>query len=522
MRHTLFSFAQVRESSIDQQGSSSPRSMERILATRKLHPHPPPLLSYFFHIILYAWLCYCAVVNAFISTTLQVNHHHHHHQRTRTRCIRSRVFSSPNDQHETSSSIRLSSVLHRMTVYFDSMVDSATQRFFLVCRPVTNERIHSHCPLRELGCAWDATTALQIFRNNETCCDEQLQDSSYRRFHQLENAVQKTIEFYSASFEDICSASRSSSSSIGKSLHRDILQEPPNIAHSALLILTLIGATRLSLVSADSSNNMVDALTQGILSMQRPDGAFQTHFGSDNIDKGIAFYPGEAMTAIMEAYLASGEESGVQEGSSILMPATRDQILPAMLRALEFYQHLYKQGQLDTNFNVWQVSAFARLVCVLTQYEDDDDDDDDDDVKMEQNALATRSAASCYVLDLCRDIVATPSWKMLARGRSFYPNLATVEIACGLDAIVQGSRLVRAFSLVEEEESSVQNAEDLVLFRNAIDNAIEFIHWSLDRVPEDALVGYGGLGFGGIQVMEQRLDVTGHALAALAKTVHPR
>jgi hypothetical protein len=29
--------------------------------------------------------------------------------------------------------------------------------------------------------------------------------------------------------------------------------------------------------------------------------------------------------------------------------------------------------------------------------------------------------------------------------------------------------------------------------------------------------GCGGLGFGGIQVMEQRLDVTGHAVSALAK-----
>ena len=31
------------------------------------------------------------------------------------------------------------------------------------------------------------------------------------------------------------------------------------------------------------------------------------------------------------------------------------------------------------------------------------------------------------------------------------------------------------------------------------------------------IVGSGGLGYGGIQVFEQRLDVTGHAISALVK-----
>jgi hypothetical protein len=204
------------------------------------------------------------------------------------------------------------------------------------------------------------------------------------------------------------------------------------------------------------------------------------------------------MTAIMEAYVVSESIEG------ILKPGTRDKIIPAMIRALEFYQHLYNQGQLDTNYNIWQVSAFARFVDVLHN----------DHAKKEEALLKT---ASGYVLELCRDIIASPSWKMLERGRSFYPNLATVEIACGLDAIVQG---VRVASLRNSHQQGRDDAAEELLSRNA-NNAIEFINWSLDRVPKEAVVGNGGLGFGGIQVMEQRLDVTGHALAALAKIVAP-
>ena len=101
-------------------------------------------------------------------------------------------------------------------------------------------------------------------------------------------------------------------------------------------------------------------------------------------------------------------------------------------------------------------------------------------------------------------------FRMFSRGRSFYPNLVTVEIACGLDAVrMQGSRV--AFEQKREEDLKL-------LLRNA-DNAVEFLCWAQDRVPEDAIVGYGGLGYGGLQVMEQRLDVTGHALSGMSKLV---
>ena len=48
-------------------------------------------------------------------------------------------------------------------------------------------------------------------------------------------------------------------------------------------------------------------------------------------------------------------------------------------------------------------------------------------------------------------------------------------------------------------------------------NAVYFLEWVQAQVPESCTVGKGGLGYGGLQVFEQRLDVTGHAVSALVK-----
>ena len=112
-----------------------------------------------------------------------------------------------------------------------------------------------------------------------------------------------------------------------------------------------------------------------------------------------------------------------------------------------------------------------------------------------------------HVLQMCRDIVHSRAWKELKQGQRFYANLNTVEIVCGLDAIAEGIRLASA---IGDDNTAA------LLKRNAM-NAVYFVEWSQSQVSKDSPVGYGGLGFGGTQVIEQRLDVTGHALSALVK-----
>ena len=68
--------------------------------------------------------------------------------------------------------------------------------------------------------------------------------------------------------------------------------------------------------------------------------------------------------------------------------------------------------------------------------------------------------------------------------------------------------------MAREYEDSADLAK---LFTMHATNALYFLKWAQDQVSDDCTVGKGGLGYGGVQVMEQRLDVTGHALSALSK-----
>lgn len=258
------------------------------------------------------------------------------------------------------------------------------------------------------------------------------------------------------------------------------LPEPSNIAHSAMYILASLGALELGMISDNDisvlSHN-INGLTQGLLAQQQENGGYSTQFDNlDSVYQGIDFYSGEAMLALLEAYRFSLDSAT----AGILDSSVQQAILPSLQRAFGFYHDYYRQANPDANYNIWQIQAFARFYC---------------------HCDSPGNAVYQYVVDMCNDIVASKSWKYeLARGRSLYPNLQTVEIACGLDALVDGIQIA-------------SEADRPLLVRQA-HNAVEFLEWSLDLVPEGVK---GGLGYGGTQVMEQRLDVTGHAISALTK-----
>ena len=377
-------------------------------------------------------------------------------------------------------------MLWHMTTYFSSMVDTSRHRFYSLCLPQSGDRIHSHCPIRDLGAAWDATTALLFWSDQQEWLTLTKHSDVDVWKQRLGDAVCSTLQVYNASYSSV-EWKQDHQTEAGVALASDILLEPPNIAHSAFVLLASAGALRLSLFQDMSELPPMDGLTRGILSMQREDGAFRIEFGSENFERGIEFYPGEAMVALMDVYELSASMNGILDAS------TRQAILPAMKRAFDFYADFYHQGNVDTNFNIWQVQAFTRLFDALH-------DSEDAQSRHEATLLAN------YVVELCQDIVDSRSWKELARGPSFYPNLETVEIACGLDALAQGIRVASKVSRVMEATRFGRNAE----------NALNFLKAVQDQVPPE-VTGGGGLGYGGIQVLEQRLDVTGHAISALTK-----
>lgn len=407
---------------------------------------------------------------------------------------------------ERQSLLRLSTPVSELEVlldgmirYFDSMVDPATHRFYLLSHPQTpadrsqaavlsaqpKELVsHVHCPLRELGCVWDATKALQVLRTTGNSGTLTLDGTN------LQEAILQTVRHYGSSLEH---------KSSGAHLSWTILGEPPNIAHNGLLLLSLLGVWKLGLENENPFLSTMDGLARGILSQQRHDGAFQGPFDNpqeEDVYKDIAFLPGEAMTALMELYLHRPPAEFVHK-------ATRSNILTAVIRALNFYKGYYDRAKekntIDANYAIWQIQAFSRLIVALP------------DMGLDQTQGAKH--AKEYCVDLCQEILQSPAWKQLSRGPSFYPNLNTVEIACGLDALCQGARVV----CLDGDGSSNMDLQPLLRLR--MDDAVQFLQWSQDQVPPDVLVGYGGLGYGGYCVTEQRLDVTGHALSAVAHLV---
>lgn len=82
-----------------------------------------------------------------------------------------------------------------------------------------------------------------------------------------------------------------------------------------------------------------------------------------------------------------------------------------------------------------------------------------------------------------------------------------MENACGLDALAGGIRV----SNMEGDAKRMEN------FQTLATNAMYFLQWVQDPVPESSKTGRCGLGYGGVQALELRLDATGHAMCALAK-----
>ena len=345
------------------------------------------------------------------------------------------------------------------------MINPKTNRFYYYCRPHDGRCEHVHMPLRDLAAVWDATKAIEYLNGQNS---EILQP--------LVDAVKCTLRYYVGALESVQQKE-------DLSLSEDVLLEPIHIGHSALLLLSACNALKLNMVDEhdmEDIKNAIDGLSRGILSKQLDNGAFCSYY-KDKIDyvQGIAFFPGEAILALITAY-----------NCNFLDKTTNERIMSAMLHAFEFYSDYYYNEDVDMNYNIWQVIAFAALYDCLHRKSQKQDE------------------VAGYVLAMCQEICQSKSWKyQLSRGQSFYVNLDTIEIACGLDALAEGIRVAKL----------QQEIELVTLFERNAANALQFLSWMQSHVPSTCVLGSGGLGYGGICVLEQRLDVTGHAISAMVK-----
>jgi len=458
---------------------------------------------------------------------------------------------------------RIEIILSKMTHFFASMVDTTTStttcenetnrqyRFYDKCLPPTCERLHEthhNNAIRDLAAAWDATKILQFWKDHSITCAERSDE-----MEGLRKAISTTLEYYCQDSNPPLPLpvgvveTTSTTTSHGKMLHPDLFpsinnNEPPNIGHSALFLLSSVGAVRLSLLPpAGIILDSMNALTQGILAVQQSgesnyEGAFRTEFvlpsqrpqSSSESDavavlKMIDFYPGEAMVALMDMYQhdSSATTSTSTSSTSLLDSDTRRRILPSMKAALAYYSDYYVTQRPNVNYNIWQIQAFARFFRALIIIDDNHADNDETKHGNDHDTVLLRQNIQTYIVPMCCDIVHSKSWKYeLARGRPFYPNLQTIEIACGLDALVDGMQVVMTMTDSDDDDNNnnEQQQQQLALFWKHADHALDFLEWSLDQAPTDTtIIGSGGLGYGGVQVLEQRWDVTGHAISALTK-----
>lgn len=109
------------------------------------------------------------------------------------------------------------------------------------------------------------------------------------------------------------------------------------IAYSAFLILALLN------YSYDENQELIERLADGLLSRQQKDGSFYTRFNSNSV-RGIDYYPGEALLALMQLYEKSGEE----------------RYLKATEKAFRYYRS-YWWGNKSTAFVPWHTQAYYLL-----------------------------------------------------------------------------------------------------------------------------------------------------------------
>ena len=362
-----------------------------------------------------------------------------------------------------------------------------------------------------MGSGWDTATLLSFWRKQQDLSSifpASAGPTWLNIEHRLSKAVKQTVHGYGPWAQVKLNKDGKEMATIPSKL----LQEPSNIAHSAFLILTTLGGLRLRIIDPNSCETPVNALVNGILSMEsHRTGSFAIHYGSGDTLHGIEFYPGEALLSLLDAF-----EYYEANGSGVITTPTSDEILPAAKRAFLFYHKYFREGNVDARYTSfygnWQVQCFAKLYDVLSKQERQNQTHDGSKAQPTQTEEQTTSQVRSddvakYIFELCDAIVDSGSWDQLRK--QHFKSLATVEVACGLEALADGAKVAL------DSSPDVQQNEQVAKYWPNIIKAVDFLQRVQDQAPASG-IGRGGLGHG-LNLSEQRLDVTGHAINALVK-----
>lgn len=245
------------------------------------------------------------------------------------------------------------------------------------------------------------------------------------------------------------------------------LGEPSGIAHSAFLLLSLLDS------ELAGRKQLLLGLAEGILHQQRQDGSFKVYFG-DAPDEGLEFYPGEALLALLEAYQHAHD-------SRFLEAAERG----FTWHALHYGQRHPVAPDLLVFFANWQ-----------SQY----------------CALLFRHTARRALRDEVRGHVFALHDRIIRQG--FYADIerhpmgqSVVEVACGLEGVNDAYTIAR-----EEQDTGRMGA-----YAEAVRVALAYL-FRVQCVESGTEQERGGFGMS-LSDRTQRIDVTGHVVSGLLKTV---
>jgi len=157
---------------------------------------------------------------------------------------------------------------------------------------------------RQLATLW-AMTELKIFLKTDS----------------LDAIIKRTFDFYLAHLRRVGGYSY-------------VAVEPdPSIALNGFLIMSVLNA------ELPEKEMILRRLSAGILDSQLPDGSFRTNFVSKEI-KGVDFYPGEAMLALMKLYAAT----------------KKPEYLDCVKKAFNYYSDYWRKKK-NTAFIPWHTQA---------------------------------------------------------------------------------------------------------------------------------------------------------------------
>jgi hypothetical protein len=321
--------------------------------------------------------------------------------------------------------------------WYRGMVSPETGRLAYEYHPVQDKLVVDGHHIRDIAAVWDLAILSEFLDRSE-----------------LRPVIETSLEHYTNMLVHHGS---------GSILDPRQLGEPSSIAHSAFLALALLASRRTT-----PAVGIVDA----IVDQQRDDGSYRIYFGHEP-DEGLDLYPGEAMLAVLEAYIRSGD----------------GRYLLSAERGFAFHRDRRPAYEIDPQLLVFYANWQAQYGSLLHAH---------------TRSSTCRAEVRDYICSLLDHVLRSGYFDRIERSPD---TQATVEVACALEGISD------AYAIAQREHDSRR----MDAYARATRIALSYL-LRAQRPTSCSTRERGGYG-NTIADRTQRIDVTGHVVAGFIKAL---